>query len=190
MHYLSTILMKKNAFILVILCAIGEIVNAQNYFTKAGDVSFYSDAAMEKIEASTDRAAAVLNTETGSVDVAVLVKSFLFEKALMQEHFNENYMESGKYPKAVFKGEIAKDAEIDFMTEGSYDIVVAGDLTMHGVTQAVEIPATVEVKDGVIHAEAMFSVRCQDYDIKIPKLVVDNIAESIDIKVILDLEPM
>lgn len=101
----------------------------------------------------------------------------------MEEHFNENYMESDKYPKAIFKGQVSDISKVDFNKEGSYAVAVNGDLTMHGVTNKITVPGTISIKSGLISAISSFKVKLADYKISIPKIVKDNIAESIDISV-------
>jgi len=165
-------------------------VFGQKYFTKDGHVTFHSDAPMEKIEAHNKRTTAVLDTETGAIEFALLIKSFQFEKALMQEHFNENYMESDKFPKAVFKGQIVNRDEVDFDSDGSYQADVKGQMTIHGVTKEVVAAGMFNVKNGEISADAVFVVKCEDYDIKIPNVVAENIAKEISVKVNIELEPL
>lgn len=162
----------------------------QKHFTKSGNISFSSDAAMEKIEAHNKRATAVLDTETGGIQFALLVKSFQFEKALMQEHFNENYMESDKFPKSTFKGEIVDLSEVDFTENGSYDVMISGDLMMHGETKSIEVPATFVVSDDGIKGMSKFVVACADFNIKIPNVVADNIAKEIEVSVDVSLQPL
>ncbi|MFP4469611.1 MAG: YceI family protein [Bacteroidales bacterium] len=163
---------------------------AQKFITKNGHISFYSSAPLEDIEAHNNQVNAVLDTETGEFVFKVLIKSFQFEKALMQEHFNENYLESDKYPTSVFKGKVSNLHEIDFTKPGTYAAVVEGDLTIHGVTQPVTSKGTFEVKSGSIAGTSEFMVGVDDYDIKIPKTVVNNIAEEIKITVDIELEPL
>ena len=113
--------MKKSIFsTLVVLLFLANGLSAQKYFTRGGNVSFNSDTPLEKIEAINSNAACVLDTETGKLQFSVLIKAFTFEKALMQEHFNENYMESTKFPKSTFKGEIENFRDVDFSTAGTY----------------------------------------------------------------------
>lgn len=162
---------------------------AQKYFTKQGEISFFSDAAMEKIEAHNKRATAIVDTETGDVQFAVLVKNFLFEKALMQEHFNENYMESDKYPKATFRGKILDQEGVDFSTPGTFTVKVNGTMEIHGVEQEVSAPATFIVAENAVDATSTFVIACADYGIKIPGVVADNIAKEIEIKVDVSLQP-
>lgn len=161
----------------------------QKHFTKEGNVSFYSEAPMEKIEAHNKRATAIVDEESGAVQFALLVKNFQFEKALMQEHFNENYMESDKYPKSTFRGTMASADDVDFSTPGTYETTVTGDLEIHGKKNTVTVPATFIIGDDGVQAKASFSVKCQDYDIKIPNVVADNIAKQIDITIDVNLQP-
>lgn len=163
---------------------------AQKYVTKSGNISFYSSAPLEDIEAHNRQVNAALDTGTGDLVFKVLIRSFQFEKALMQEHFNENYMESHKFPTATFKGRITNLNDIDFDQNGTYETTIDGDLTIHGVTRPVSKTGTFTVKDGRISGKAEFDVLVKDYDIKIPKTVINNIAESIRISVDVELEPV
>ena len=107
----------------------------------------------------------------------------------MQEHFNENYMESSKFPKATFSGEIT-DGKVDWTTPGSYDVTVAGELTIHGETKTVSAPATIVVREGGMDAISTFTVAVADYGIEIPKVVAENIAKNVEIRVKVALEPL
>ena len=174
----------KNLLVFAFLLIVGSIqLNAQKYFVREGKVSFYSDAPVEKIEASNNSATSVIDAESGKMEFAVLIKAFQFEKALMQEHFNENYMESSKFPKAKFKGMITNNAEVDYTKDGTYPVTVKGDLTIHGVTQPVEVSGEISVVNGIVNAKAKFEVAVADYDIKIPAVVQDNIAKTVLIDV-------
>ena len=175
--------------ILLLFLALGTTLSAQKYFTKAGEIVFHSDAPLEKIEATNGTVTAVLDAETGRLQFAALIKAFRFEKALMQEHFNENYMESSKFPKATFSGEIT-DGKVDWTTPGSYDVTVAGELTIHGETKTVSAPATIVVREGGMDAISTFTVAVADYGIEIPKVVAENIAKNVEIRVKVALEPL
>jgi polyisoprenoid-binding protein YceI len=115
----------------------------------------------------------------------MLIKGFLFKKALMQEHFNENYAESDKFPKATFAGSYTN--AIDPAKEGTYEISVTGKLSFHGVTRTVTIPASVLVKGGTISGKASFKMVPEDYDIKIPALVRDKISGDTEVTISFDL---
>jgi polyisoprenoid-binding protein YceI len=157
---------------------------AQKVYTKNGSISFFSKSPMENIDAKNNQVMSVLNTQNGEMQFSVLIKGFHFEKALMEEHFNENYLESSKYPKASFKGTVADISKVNFAKDGSYPVTVAGDLTIHGATKKVSAPGTILVKNGVPSANSKFNIRLADYNITIPKLVKDNISETIDITVV------
>ena len=156
--------------------------NAQKYGTRKGSITFHSDAEMEQINAVNNTVSAVVDAASKKIQFAVLIKGFQFKKALMQEHFNENYMESSKYPKATFKGEIVEGA-IDFAQIGSYDVKVKGNLTIHGVTKEVTVPATITMSKSGAHTVASFDVVLAEYGIKIPSLVKNKVAKVVTITV-------
>lgn len=165
-------------------------ISAQKYFTKSGEITFTSEAPLEKIEAFNNNVTSVLDLESGRMEFAVLIKSFHFEKALMEEHFNENYMESGKHPKSVFKGSIQNLSEVNFSENGKYPVKVEGDLTIHGETKPISADGIIEVDSGQIMATSEFTVLVADYEIKIPKVVRDNIAREVTIHVSLAYQPL
>ena len=157
--------------------------NAQKIFTKNGNISFFSKSPIENISATNNQVMSIFNPQNGELAFSVIVKSFHFEKSLMEEHFNENYLESSKYPKSTFKGAVTDMSKINFKADGTYPVLVSGDLTIHGKTNKVNTPGTIVVKNGIPSANATFSVKLADYDVSIPKLVKDNIAEKIEITV-------
>ncbi|NNC83920.1 MAG: YceI family protein [Flavobacteriales bacterium] len=167
-----------------------QSLHAQKYFTKEGNISFYSDAPMEKIEATNSKATSVIDSETGAMQWSVLIKAFHFEKSLMEEHFNENYMESSKFPKAFFKGKIDNIDAVDFEKDGVYTTDISGSLEIHGVEQDVTTQGTITVKGGGIKGDCTFTVAVADYDIEIPALVADNIAKEVEIHVQADYQKL
>ena len=179
----------KKTTIIIIIALFNITASAQKYFTRSGRIVFFSKAPVENIEATNNEVSSILDTQKGDVVFIVLVKSFKFKKALMEEHFNENYMESNTFPKADFKGAITNLSTINFSKDGTYPATVKGDLTIHGVTKNVELPGTVTVAQGMIVAHSKFSVKVKDYNIKIPSTVINNIAETIDITVDCKYEP-
>lgn len=182
--------MKKLLFSIIILTGfVLTNVNAQKYFTRDGNINFVSDAPLEKIEAKNNNATSVLDAETGKLEFAVLVKAFHFEKALMQEHFNENYMESSKFPKAIFKGKIENFDKVDIAKGGTYDVKVNGELNIHGVTQPISVDGKLKIDGDNIVAKSSFSIKVEDYGIKIPNVVKDNVASKVDIMVDLSYQP-
>lgn len=151
------------------------------YRFDSGKIHFYSDAPLEKIEADTKEFVAIINPANRKFAFAVLISTFEFDKSLMQEHFNENYMESEKYPKATFSGTINED--IDLLKDSTYNVTVTGDLTIHGVKKARTLDAKVIVKNGMMDLSSKFKVKLEDHDIEIPKMVFKNIAEVIDVDI-------
>ena len=174
--------MKKVLFFAAILAGFST-ASAQKVYTKNGNISFFSKSSLENISADNNQVMSVLNQQSGEMQFSVLIKSFHFKKSLMEEHFNENYMESDKYPKASFKGTISDLSKIDFSKDGNYAVNVSGDLTMHGVSKKVSAPGRLTIKNGKVAAESKFNMKLADYNISIPKLVKDNIAEVIEIAV-------
>lgn len=172
--------MKYIAFILLAWLGINE-AGKDTYVCKNARISLFSRAPLEDIDAESGRGVSVLNTATGQIAFSVPVKSFRFEKSLMQEHFNENYMESDKFPNASFKGKI--NEKIDPTKNGTYTVQATGVLDVHGVKQNRTIPGKIVVSNGAVQLSSEFMVKCVDHKIEIPKLVFQKIAENIQIKV-------
>jgi len=167
---------------LIALLAYPFCVEAQpNFSTKNAKISFFSSTPIEDIKAASNNGMAVLVTRTRDIIFQVPIKSFEFAKGLMQEHFNENYMESDKYPIARFKGKI--NQAIDFSKDGEYPVSATGNLSVHGVEQPRTINGKLMIKDGKVALNSSFDVKCVDHNIKIPKLVMTKIAEVISVKV-------
>ncbi|MBO9619204.1 MAG: YceI family protein [Niabella sp.] len=151
---------------------------SQKYFTKNGTVSFQAGTALEDIDATNKSAASVFDAATGQIEFAVLIRGFELRRALMQEHFNENYMESNKYPKATFKGKISNLQSISFQKPGSYPATVSGVLEIHGVKKQVTANGTLQVSGTSVQALAKFPVIINDYNIAIPGIVRDKISQT------------
>lgn len=162
-------------------------VQAQRYITKTGHIRFFSTTPVEDIEAHNKQVNAALDASTGDLVFKVLMKSFQFEKALMQEHFNENFVESDKYPNSTFKGKITNLKDVDFTKNGKYDVTIEGDLTIKDVTKKITEKGTVEVNGDKIKGLSTFYVQVADYNIKVPNTVAANIAKSIRVDVDVDL---
>jgi polyisoprenoid-binding protein YceI len=181
--------MKKAATIVLgLVFAAAGAVAQDKYFTKTGKISFYSKATLENIEAHNRSVTAVLDSKTGNVQFSASVKGFEFEKALMQEHFNENYMESNKHPKADFKGQITNNSDIDYTKDGTYNARVKGKLTIHGETKDVDTDGTVTVKGEKVQLAGDFNVALADYKIKNDKM--NNISNTIRVSVNCTLDPL
>ena len=180
----------KNLIVLLALMLSAQFAMGQKYFSKTGKISFYSDTPMEKIEATNSTASTVLDIGTGNFEWAVLIQGFKFEKALMQEHFNENYMESTEFPKAKFKGKIDNLSAVNFKKDGDYNVTVTGQMEIHGVTKPVTAPGVISIKGGNISAKSKFSIAVADYGIEVPKVVAENIAKNVDVTVQADYQAM
>ena len=176
--------MNNRIFCLILVLALTLSVSAQNrYFTKTGHIDFFSHTSVEDIKAVNDQVTSFLDITSGEMVFSVLCRSFQFPKPLMQEHFNENYMESEKFPKASFTGKISDLKAVDFTKPGKYPVKVAGKLTIHGATKDIEADGELAVGTDKIDGTAVFSVKPEDYDIKIPAVVKANFAESMKINV-------
>jgi polyisoprenoid-binding protein YceI len=172
--------MKKLILLLLILPA---TAGAQKYITKTGKISFYSDAPLEKIQAVNDQVYAALDITSGDLVFKVLMKSFEFPKSLMQEHFNEDYVESDTYPSSTFTGKVTNIKDISISSDGTINVQVEGDLTIHGVTNKMKAAGTFTVKNGSLLGYAQFPILLKDYKITIPKTVINNISETLLITV-------
>lgn len=182
--------MKKLVTIIICMLAISYAADAQKYITKTGFIKFYSDGLIEKIEAHNNQVNSALDAATGDFVFKVLMKSFEFEKALMQEHFNENYVESDKYPNATFAGKVTNMKDINLGKDGSYEANVQGKLCIHGVTKDVAEKGNFQVNDGKVRAKAKFIILLSDYNIKVPSAVTNNISKNIEITVEVNLEKL
>jgi YceI-like domain len=151
------------------------------YTCKTAKINLYSSAPIEDIEATANTGVSVYNAGTGELEFSVPIRAFHFPKSLMEEHFNENYMESDKYPKATFKGKIQEKP--DLSKDGTYPVTAAGDFQVHGVTQSRTITGNLKVSNGVVTMTSEFMVKCADHHIDIPQIVFHHIAESIRIRV-------
>lgn len=177
--------MKNIGLILVLL--ISSLASAQKYFTKTGLTEFKASVeAFEPVEAKNESTTVILNTENGDMAALLFVKAFHFKVALMQEHFNENYMDSDKYPKATFKGNIDTFSFKDISDEEKeYDL--KGVLTVHGKAKDIATKAKIKKIDNQLIVISEFNVSPQDFDIDIPRIVRKKIAESINLKLCYEL---
>lgn len=179
---------KATVLVLALIIAVSGVFAQDKFFTKTGKISFYSKATIENIEAHNRSVTAVLDSKTGAIQFSALVKGFEFEKALMQQHFNENYLESTKYPRAEFKGQVVNNSDVNYTQDGTYNVKVKGKLTIHGETKDVETTGTITVKGDKLQAESDFNVQLADYKIKNDKL--NNISNTIRVAVNCLLEPL
>lgn len=182
--------MKTIILILWMISLFTQARGQDKYLTNNGTIKFYSHTVIEDITADNSKVAAVVDAEKGEVAVIVMMREFQFEKKLMQEHFNENFVESHKYPKAIFNGRIENNISVDYNTQGTYTTKVQGEMTIHGTTRSVSAEGTLEVTANGIIARTGFFLNPGDYEIKIPRVVRDNIAENMEITVELRCNPI
>jgi hypothetical protein len=178
--------MKKIVLSLLTL-AISSAMTAQIYIAKNCEISFFSSSPLEDIEAVNKACKPIINTATNDVQMKIAISAFQFEKPLMQEHFNENYMESEKFPNAIFKGKI--NEKIDWTKDGEYKVTVTGKLNIHGVEKDRTIDGVLKIKGSELTATSKFKIHIADHGIKVPSLYVQNIAEDVEVKLNATLEP-
>ncbi len=170
----------KSIISLILILAASNIVSAQIFSSSNANIGFYSETPIENIAAESNVGVILVNTKTGDIVAKVQNTSFSFRNKLMQEHFNEKYMESEKFPHSLFVGKFIEG--VDFSKNGSYDVSVVGKLTIHGVEQNRTIKGTLIVDDNKIQLKSVFLVKNKDHKIQIPDLVVTKIAEDITVK--------
>jgi polyisoprenoid-binding protein YceI len=172
--------MKNYMKILLLLCCVLPLAGfGQKIVVKKSSVTFFSDAAIEDITATTTKASGIIDLSEKKFAFSIPIKEFEFEKTLMKEHFNEKYMETEKFPKATFTGTI-DNIDKDALEQ---QVKATGKLTIHGVTREVEIPASIKKEGAINHVNSKFVVRLEDYAIQIPQLLFQNIAESVEVTV-------
>ncbi len=177
--------MKTKIFFTIFFVGVSFLSMAQKkFFTKNGTIVFYSKTPAQNIEAVNKKSLVVIDMAANKMEFSVLIKGFEFEKALMQEHFNEDYLESDKYPKAVFKGSFEEPVVDVKLTENkTLTLKVKGNLTLHGVTKAINTIAVLQTKNNVISATSNFKILLSDYNIKVPSVVGNAISKEIEIRV-------
>lgn len=171
--------MKKLLFFALLIVGFQFQSKAQLFITTNGEVSFYSKTPMEDIDAVNKSVSSIINTATNEVAVQMRITNFVFPNKLMQEHFNENYLESEKFPSATFKGKIKES--VDLNIAGTYPISATGSATIHGVTRPIELKGTIVSTGSTLALTCQFEVKLVDYKIDIPKIVFAKIAEVIKV---------
>jgi polyisoprenoid-binding protein YceI len=175
-------------FLVIITVLTFSLVGFKNhgggiYKSNTGNITFFSNTSLEDIEAENHKVKTAFDSKSGKIQFSVLVKDFRFEKALMQEHFNENYLESDKFPKSTFSGTIEQIEKINFEKDGVYTSTVSGNLKIKDITKKVSTVGTFTVEGGKVHAKASFYANPEDYNIKIPKVVTDKISRNIKVSI-------
>jgi len=179
----------KNLFLIGLLFTAVSVSQAQERFlTRTGHIKFFSAAPMENIEAHNHQVTAVVDAG-GEIAFKVIMKSFDFEKAAMQEHFNKQYLHTDKYPEAKFEGRITNMSSVNLKNDGSYPVQVDGKMTIHGVTKTIKQSGTIVVKGGNVVANAKFPIKLADYEVKVPSDFSKKISETVEITVDCTLAP-
>lgn len=176
--------MDTKTFRMMLVLMISQLITitcyGQLYMTKTGQTSFFSQTPLEDISASNDRVLVLLNTSNGEIAIKMQQRNFHFSNKLMEEHYNENYMETEKYPSASFSGKIKE--KIDYGKDGSYAVSADGILDIHGVKQSRTLKGQLVVAGGQITLTCTFDVKLVNHKIEVPTLVIAKIAESITVK--------
>lgn len=178
-------------FLILIIALINVNVFAQDkWFSNTGYIIFISETPLLNIEGENAKTVTFLKPSTGEIAFAMRMTDFTFELPLAREHFNENYIESDKYPNASFKGKITNNETVNYNANGTYPVFVSGEITIHGVTQTINEKAilTIEGQDK-ISGFSTFILKPEDFKIKVPKLVRDKVAETIPVTVKVDYKP-
>lgn len=169
-------------YLILLLSAIAMSLPAQTYTSKNGTAYFISRTDIINIDATNNSVASIIKKESGEMVAIALIKAFKFTLATAFDHFNEEYMESDKFPKAQFKGKIVELPDLDLSKDGVYEVTAEGDLTIHGITKPVKEKGKITVKGGVLSGECSFTVLLDDYAIKVPVVVKDRVSQKIEIK--------
>ena len=179
-------------FFFLLLASFTYTTNAQSkYFTRSGTVIFDAEGKLddvEEIKAKNTAATCVLDAATGQMEWAVTMNKFTFASTLMQKHFNENYVESEKYPKATFKGKISDIGKVNFSKDGTYPVTVNGTMNLHGVTKEISAKGVITVEKGKVLASSGIEIGLKDYKIDIPTVVFVKIAETAKVSISAALE--
>lgn len=182
--------MKERYFLILIVVSLNCYSGySQHYKTRNGHIEFEASVkSFEEVKANSNTVSTILDTSTGSIASLVFINGFQFKVGLMQEHFNENYMESSIYPKATFKGRLI-DFNRNDLSNTNMNYVLAGELTIRGVTKSIEIQCTVKMVDETIYLNGEFIITPEDFNIEIPKLVMNKIAKEIHVSFNHSLKP-
>lgn len=172
--------MKNTLKIFVVSILFSGNAFTQNYICRNGETNFFSETPLENIVANNKNVGSVLNISTNEIVVQMVMTDFKFKNSLMQEHFNENYMESTKYPKSVFKGKI--NEAIDWKKNGNYDVTTTGILVIHGASKERNLKGTLSIEGDKITLSSDFDVPLKDHKIDVPTIVMAKIAENISVK--------
>jgi len=182
--------MKKTCFLIILFLLLSSnMMKSEKYFSRNGHINFISHTPLLDLEADNHQVASMIDFSTGEIVFNLLMKSFKFKEALAEEHFNENYLETEKFPKSKFNGKILNYKEIELTPKKTYNIKIEGDLLIHGVTQKIKTNGTIQIKDDMIIGKCKFQIDVYDYNVKIPNLVKDKVNNLIPIEIEINYTP-
>jgi polyisoprenoid-binding protein YceI len=170
----------KNTLLVLFTTTLLSSAFAQKYTVEKSSVLFYSHATIEDITAVNKKSSAIFDASTGEIVFSIPIAEFQFAKSLMQEHFNEKYMDTEKYPKSTFKGKVSG---FDANATGTQNAKASGKLLIHGVERDVEIPGTIEKSGDKLLFKSKFIVKLEDYKVDRPQLLWQNIAEQVEVTI-------
>lgn len=176
----------KNILVTTILSLLilGSTMAQNRLMDRKGTASFFSEAPLENIEATNTEVVGAMDLDKGTLAVSMLMKGFHFDNSLMEEHFNENYVESDQFPKANFQGKINNFSNLDFSKNGTFEAEVEGTIEIHGVKQPLKTTVKFDNSAKGLVANTIFELKVADFDIEVPKLVIKNIAEVVDVNAV------
>lgn len=181
--------MLRKLFILILLTSSISVFGQGKYIAKNAYISFFSSTPLENILGESNEAVTILDGSNGKIVFQALMTTFHFKRALMEEHFNEEYMESAKFPKGKFDGTIV-DFKPEMLTSPIANVQVSGELSLHGVTKTITVPATIGLENGKLTGTSKFKVVPEDYGIQIPAIVRDKIGKEMEITVKVSYQPL
>ncbi|HTE29449.1 MAG TPA: YceI family protein [Chryseolinea sp.] len=171
-------LLRSTSIFLFVLGATGSLNAQQRFFAEKSTVVFFSDGVIEDISAKSEKVTSIFDAVDGEIAYLMSIKDFQFVNKLMQVHFNEKYMETDKFPKSSFQGKISG---FNFVAGGKQQVTATGKLTIHGVSKNIEVPGTIEVDGSKLVVKSKFIIKLLDYNIKVPQIVWQNIAQQVEV---------
>lgn len=176
--------MKKTILLLAVATTMTMISYGQDYLTRNGKISFFSHTDVEDIKAENNEVVSTLDSKTGAMEFKVAIKSFIFPKASMQTHFNDNrYMDSDKFPKAEFSGKFTKLKNVNFKKDGTYKVTVEGKMTIKETTKDIKADGEITIANGVVIAKSVFNLNRKDYNVVGPSMVQNKIADVLELTI-------
>lgn len=183
----KTFIMKRLALFTIVFFIFFTKSEGQIYIADSCRVTFFSATNIEDITADNTTSKPVMSTATGDIQISISNQGFIFKSRLMGEHYNEDYMETDKYPHTVFKGKV--NETINYTQDGTNQVTVTGTMNMHGVTQTITIPGTITIQNGTIFLLAKFDIKMVDYNIKVPSILGENLSDHVAVTLTATMKP-